>query len=86
MGNYRSIVGVNAGLIVLGVLGLIQPTTSALFHRSRHAGDQPEKHAGAAVGGAGENEDPRIKLKNILDTTGSPVVDFYLYYIILTKD
>ena len=37
-GNYRSIVGVNAGLIVLGVLGLIQPTTSALFHNTATLG------------------------------------------------
>ncbi len=30
--NYRMIVGINAGLIVLGVTGVIMPTTSALFH------------------------------------------------------
>lgn len=30
--NYRTIVGFNSGLIGLGVLGFIQPTTSALFH------------------------------------------------------
>ncbi len=30
--NYRTIVGFNGGLIALGVLGLIQPTTSALLH------------------------------------------------------
>ena len=30
-GNYRKIVGINSGLIALGVLGLIQPTTSALL-------------------------------------------------------
>jgi heavy metal translocating P-type ATPase len=30
--NYRTIVGVNSGLILLGVAGLIQPTTSALLH------------------------------------------------------
>ena len=32
--NYRRIVAINAGLIVLGVTGLIQPTTSALLHNS----------------------------------------------------
>lgn len=31
-GNYRSIVGFNAGLIALGVSGVIAPTTSALLH------------------------------------------------------
>ncbi len=30
--NYRSIVGINSSLIVLGVAGVIQPTVSALFH------------------------------------------------------
>jgi P-type E1-E2 ATPase len=30
--NYRTIVGVNTGLILLGVSGIIQPTTSALLH------------------------------------------------------
>ncbi len=30
--NYRSIVGFNGGLIILGVAGIIQPTTSALLH------------------------------------------------------
>ena len=32
--NYRTIVGINAGLIVLGVVGIIQPTTSALLHNT----------------------------------------------------
>jgi heavy metal translocating P-type ATPase len=32
--NYRTIVGFNAGLIVLGVAGVIQPTTSALLHNA----------------------------------------------------
>lgn len=32
--NYRMIVGINAGLIVLGVAGVIQPTTSALLHNT----------------------------------------------------
>jgi heavy metal translocating P-type ATPase len=32
--NYRTIVGFNTGLIVLGVAGVIQPTTSALFHNA----------------------------------------------------
>ena len=32
--NYVSIVGINAGLIVLGVGGFIQPTTSALLHNT----------------------------------------------------
>ena len=30
--NYRSIVGINSGLIGAGVFGLIPPTTSAMFH------------------------------------------------------
>ena len=30
--NYRRIVGINGGLIGLGVLGVIRPTTSALVH------------------------------------------------------
>jgi cation transport ATPase len=33
-GNYRTIVGFNTGLIVLGVAGVIQPTTSALLHNA----------------------------------------------------
>ena len=32
--NYRRIVAINAGLIVLGVAGGVQPTTSALLHNS----------------------------------------------------
>jgi len=32
--NYRRIVGFNSLLIVLGVTGVIQPTTSALLHNS----------------------------------------------------
>ena len=32
--NYRGIVGINSGLIGLGVAGVIQPTTSALFHNT----------------------------------------------------
>ena len=32
--NYRSIVGINSGLIVLGVIGMIQPTMSALLHNT----------------------------------------------------
>lgn len=32
--NYRLIVGFNTGLIALGVGGVIQPTTSALFHNT----------------------------------------------------
>ena len=30
--NYRTIIGVNGGLIALGVTGVIMPTTSALLH------------------------------------------------------
>lgn len=30
--NYRTILGFNTGLILMGVSGLIQPTTSALLH------------------------------------------------------
>lgn len=33
-GNYRKIVGFNSALILLGVLGVIQPTTSALLHNT----------------------------------------------------
>lgn len=33
-GNYRKIVGINGGLILLGVTGMIQPTLSALFHNT----------------------------------------------------
>jgi len=32
--NYRSIVGINSGLIALGVTGMIQPTMSALLHNT----------------------------------------------------
>lgn len=32
--NYVRIVGINAGLIVLGVAGVLQPTTSALLHNT----------------------------------------------------
>lgn len=33
-GNYRRIVGINTGLIVLGVVGVLPPATSALLHNS----------------------------------------------------
>lgn len=32
--NYRKIVGINGGLILLGVTGMIQPTLSALLHNA----------------------------------------------------
>ena len=32
--NYVRIVGINSGLIALGVAGIIQPTTSALLHNT----------------------------------------------------
>ena len=32
--NYRTIVGFNFGLIVLGVAGILPPTTSALLHNA----------------------------------------------------
>ena len=32
--NYRGIVGINSALILLGVGGVIQPTTSALLHNT----------------------------------------------------
>ena len=32
--NYRTIVGFNTGLILLGVMGILQPTTSALLHNT----------------------------------------------------
>lgn len=37
-GNYRMIVGINAVLIVLGVAGVIMPTTSALLHNASTLG------------------------------------------------
>lgn len=36
--NYRFIVGFNTGLIILGVAGVIQPTTSALLHNTSTLG------------------------------------------------
>lgn len=33
-GNYRKIVGINGGLILLGVTGILQPTLSALLHNT----------------------------------------------------
>nr|WP_278414387.1 heavy metal translocating P-type ATPase [Mediterraneibacter faecis] len=32
--NYRNIVGINSGLILLGVTGIVQPTVSALLHNA----------------------------------------------------
>ena len=32
--NYRAILGINGALIALGVLGVVQPTTSALMHNT----------------------------------------------------
>ena len=32
--NYKTIVSFNTGLIILGVMGILQPTTSALLHNS----------------------------------------------------
>lgn len=32
--NYRLIVGINAALIGLGVMGFVMPTTSALMHNA----------------------------------------------------
>jgi cation transport ATPase len=32
--NYRTIVGFNTGLIVLGVAGILPPATSALLHNA----------------------------------------------------
>ena len=32
--NYRRIIGINSTLIVLGVMGLIPPTMSALLHNT----------------------------------------------------
>lgn len=36
--NYRLIVGINSGLILFGVTGVIAPTTSALFHNASTLG------------------------------------------------
>lgn len=33
-GNYRAIIGINSGLIVAGVAGILAPTTSALLHNT----------------------------------------------------
>lgn len=33
-GNYKAILGVNGALILLGVGGIVQPTTSALLHNA----------------------------------------------------
>ena len=41
--NYRSIVGINSGLIVLGVTGMIQPTMSALLRSMRNLLPEKEK-------------------------------------------
>ena len=32
--NYREIVGINSALIILGVAGVLPPTTSALLHNT----------------------------------------------------
>ena len=32
--NYKAILGINGGLILLGIGGIIQPTTSALLHNT----------------------------------------------------
>ncbi len=32
--NYHQIIGINAGLIVSGIAGVLQPTTSALLHNT----------------------------------------------------
>ena len=32
--NYQQIIGINAGLIVFGIAGVLQPTTSALLHNT----------------------------------------------------
>ena len=37
-GDYRFIIGFNAALILLGVGGIIQPTTSALLHNASTLG------------------------------------------------
>lgn len=37
-GNYRKIVGINSALIVLGVAGIVQPTTSAFLHNASTLG------------------------------------------------
>lgn len=36
--NYRKIVGINSGLIILGVAGIIQPTVSAFLHNASTLG------------------------------------------------
>ena len=41
--NYRMIVGINTGLIILGVAGIIPPTTSALLHNTSTV-DQHQEH------------------------------------------
>lgn len=36
--NYRAIISVNSGLIVLGVTGLVQPTATAMLHNASTLG------------------------------------------------
>ena len=47
--NYRFIVGFNSGLIVLGVTGVIQPTTSALFTQYFNSGNWVEEYEESSV-------------------------------------
>lgn len=47
--NYRFIVGFNSGLIVLGVTGVIQPTTSALLHNTSTLGNWAEEYEESSV-------------------------------------
>lgn len=43
-GNYRFIVGFNAGLIALGVAGVIMPTNFRPASQYFHSGHRPEEH------------------------------------------
>lgn len=36
--NYRAIISINSGLIVLGVTGLVQPTATAMLHNASTLG------------------------------------------------
>lgn len=44
-GNYRFIVSFNLGLILCGVAGILQPTTSALLHNTSTLFDQFKEYA-----------------------------------------
>ena len=52
--NYRFIVGFNFSLIVLGVAGILPPTTSALLHNASTLGISLQEHDQPAPRGSGQ--------------------------------